>query len=63
MLQMLSLNHSHLIPSMEKKYQEYSICMYLSEIQEIILVISDLYLVEHAYSPDQKQSRTPVFIF
>ena len=37
--------------------------MYLSKIQEVILVISDLYLVEHVHSPDQKQSRIPVFIF
>lgn len=60
---MLSLNNSHLSPSMEKKYYEYSIFMYLSKIKEIILVPSDLYLVEHAHSPDQKQSRPPVVVF
>lgn len=62
MLQMLALYHSHVSLSMEKKYHEYSIFMCLSEIQEIILVLSYLYLVEHAHSPDQKQSRTPVCI-
>lgn len=61
MLQMLALYHSHVSLSMENKYHEYSIFMCLSEIQEII-VLSDLYLVEHAHSPDQKQSRTPVCI-
>lgn len=60
---MLSLNNSHLSPSMEKKYHEYSIFMYLSKIKEIILVPSDLYLVEHAHSPDHKQSRPPVLFF
>ena len=34
----------------------------MSEIQEIILVLLDLYLVEYAHSPDQKQSQTLVFI-